>query len=169
MEKRYIQLNSGPPVYSAGGGGGIIGINYCIIYAYKIACCFVFMVDGNGRSGRQHPRWSGHLGARVRRGTGRGEPEYLVCVLTGHGDQELRLEFGQRTATSSDRGGLELRLTEVLRGEGGRAARTGRAGASWLGGIRGGGGCSRWAADTTNRPRQLPSRSPGEEGSGRGE
>jgi hypothetical protein len=119
------------------------------------------MVDG--RSGRHHPRRSGHLGARVRRGTGRGEQGDLVYVLTGHGDEELRLEFGRWPATSTDRSGLGLRLTEALRGEG-RAARTGGAGASWLGRIHGGGCFSRWAAGATNRPRRLPSRSPGEEG-----
>jgi len=74
----------------------------------------------------------------VRRGTGRGEPGDLVCVLTGHRDEELRREFGRWPATSSNRGGLGLCLTEALRAEG-QAARTGGAGASWLGGIRGDG------------------------------
>jgi hypothetical protein len=47
----------------------------------------------------------GHLGAWVRRGTGRGEIGDLVCVLTGHADEELQLEFDRRSAMSSNRGG----------------------------------------------------------------
>ena len=65
----------------------------------------------------------------MRRRTGRGEPGDLVCVLTGHADEELQLEFDRRSATSSNRGSLGLPLTEALHGEG-RAAKTDRAGSA---------------------------------------
>ena len=66
----------------------------------------------------------------MRRGTGRGEPGDLVCVLTRHGDEApagFWLAPGDRLRQER----LALRLTEALRGER-REARTDRAGSDQI-------------------------------------